>query len=62
MPVVVEVRTPDDFKKWVEEEKAAAKQAAAPAPSAAPVPAGAADAAPPKSAQLHNVSIRQLPN
>jgi cytochrome c oxidase subunit 2 len=62
MPVVVEVRTPDDFKKWVEEEKAAAKQAAAPAPSAAPVPAGAADATPPKSAQLHNVSTRQLPN
>jgi cytochrome c oxidase subunit 2 len=31
MPVVVDVRTPDDFKKWVEEQKAAAKQAAAPA-------------------------------
>src|ERR1700683_4909052 len=30
MPVVVEVRTPDDFKKWVEEQKAALKQAAAP--------------------------------
>ena len=25
MPVVVDVRTPDDFKKWVEEQKAAAK-------------------------------------
>jgi len=25
------VRTPDDFKKWVEEQKAALKQAAAPA-------------------------------
>jgi cytochrome c oxidase subunit II len=30
MPVVVDVRTPDDFKKWVEEQKAAVKQAAAP--------------------------------
>ncbi len=29
MPVVVDVRTPDDFKKWVEEQKAAAKPAAA---------------------------------
>jgi cytochrome c oxidase subunit II len=36
MPVVVDVRTPDDFKKWVEEQKAALKQAAAPAPDAAP--------------------------
>lgn len=38
MPVVVDVRTPDDFKKWVEEQKAATKQAAAqaggPPPSA----------------------------
>ena len=31
MPVVVDVRTPEDFKKWVEEQKAAVKQAAAPA-------------------------------
>ncbi|HWJ37040.1 MAG TPA: cytochrome c oxidase subunit II [Steroidobacteraceae bacterium] len=31
MPVVVDVRTPDDFKKWVEEQKAALKQAGAPA-------------------------------
>jgi cytochrome c oxidase subunit II len=29
MPIVVDVRTPDDFKKWVEEQKAAVKQAAA---------------------------------
>ncbi|MDP9084212.1 MAG: cytochrome c oxidase subunit II [Pseudomonadota bacterium] len=29
MPVVVDVRTPDAFKKWVEEQKAAVKQAAA---------------------------------
>ena len=31
MPIVVDVRTPDDFKKWVEEQKTAVKQAAAPA-------------------------------
>jgi cytochrome c oxidase subunit 2 len=43
MPVVVDVRTPDDFKKWVEEQKAALKQAAAPAPDA-----------PPRSAQVLN--------
>jgi cytochrome c oxidase subunit 2 len=42
MPVVVDVRTPDDFKKWVEEQKAALKQASAPA------------AAPPPSAQVLN--------
>src|ERR1700734_2154653 len=30
MPIVVDVRTPDDFKKWVEEQRAAVKQAAAP--------------------------------
>jgi cytochrome c oxidase subunit 2 len=29
MPIVVDVRTPDDFKKWVEAQKAAVKQAAA---------------------------------
>jgi cytochrome c oxidase subunit 2 len=29
MPIVVDVRTPDDFKKWVLEQKAAVKQAAA---------------------------------
>jgi cytochrome c oxidase subunit 2 len=29
MPIVVDVRTPDDFKKWVEEQKATLKQAAA---------------------------------
>jgi cytochrome c oxidase subunit II len=27
MPVVVDVKTPDDYKKWVEEQKAALKQA-----------------------------------
>ncbi|MDP9064940.1 MAG: cytochrome c oxidase subunit II [Pseudomonadota bacterium] len=31
MPVVVEVRSPEAFKQWVEEQKAAARQAAAPA-------------------------------
>jgi cytochrome c oxidase subunit 2 len=40
MPVVVDVRTPDDFKKWVDEQKAAAKQAAMPASE------------PPRSAQV----------
>ena len=34
MPVVVDVRTPDDFKKWVEEQKAQLKQAAAVTPAA----------------------------
>jgi cytochrome c oxidase subunit II len=33
MPIVVDVRTPDDFKKWVEAEKAALKQAETPAAS-----------------------------
>src|SRR5277367_2999261 len=48
MPVVVDVRTPQDFKKWVDEQKAAVKQAAvAPAPSDAP----ATPAAPPPTAQ-----------
>ena len=36
MPIVVDVRTPDDFKKWVGEQKAAVKQAALPAPAVAP--------------------------
>jgi cytochrome c oxidase subunit 2 len=36
MPIVVDVRTPDDFKKWVEAQKAAVKQPAAP-PSAAQI-------------------------
>jgi cytochrome c oxidase subunit II len=43
MPVVVDVRTPDDFKKWVEEQKASVKQAG-------PTPV----AAPPASAQVLN--------
>ncbi len=44
MPIVVDVRTPDDFKKWVEEQKAALKQAAAPAGD------------PPRSAQVLSTS------
>src|SRR5882757_6941916 len=47
MPVVVDVRTPDDFKKWVEEQKAAVKQAGTPA---APTAGGG----PPPSAQVLN--------
>jgi cytochrome c oxidase subunit 2 len=42
MPVVVDVRTPDDFKKWVDEQKAALKQASTPATDA------------PRSAQVLN--------
>ncbi len=49
MPVVVDVRTPDEFKKWVETQKAAAKQAALPVP-AAPAPAAASPAATPPAA------------
>jgi cytochrome c oxidase subunit 2 len=48
MPVVVDVRTPDDFKKWVEEQKAAMKQATA-TPAAGPQ-AGASTAGPPAAA------------
>jgi cytochrome c oxidase subunit 2 len=48
MPIVVDVRTPDDFKKWVGEQKAAVKQAALPAPAGAPA---AVPAAPPPTAQ-----------
>jgi cytochrome c oxidase subunit 2 len=46
MPIVVDVRTPDDFKKWVEEQKAAVKQAAAPSGQAP-----ALEGQPPRSAQ-----------
>ncbi len=42
MPVVVDVRTPEEFKKWVEAQKTAVKQAAAIPPE------------PPRSAQLLN--------
>jgi cytochrome c oxidase subunit 2 len=52
MPVVVDVRTPDDFKKWVEEQKAQIKQAAAPATDAPGVDTPGAAA--PRSAQALN--------
>ena len=55
MPIVVDVRTPDEFKKWVEEQKAAVKQAAAQSgrtPDAAPPARQPRDATPPRSAQL----------
>jgi cytochrome c oxidase subunit 2 len=42
MPVVVDVRTPDDFKKWVDEQKLAIKQASTPTTEA------------PRSAQVLN--------
>src|ERR1700684_3863384 len=55
MPVVVDVRTPDDFKKWVLDQKAAMKQAApryGHPPGAAPLESLPRDAAPPRSAQV----------
>src|SRR6202142_1106573 len=51
MPIVVDVRTPDDFKKWVDAQKAAVKQAALPAPGA---PAPVAAAPPPTAQALPN--------
>jgi cytochrome c oxidase subunit 2 len=52
MPIVVDVRTPDDFKKWVDAQKAAVKQAALPAPGTpVPVSPAPAAAAPPPTAQ-----------
>jgi cytochrome c oxidase subunit 2 len=52
MPVVVDVRTPDDFKKWVDEQKAQLKQAAAATPEAPGAEAPGAEA--PRSAQALN--------
>jgi len=52
MPIVVDVKTPDDFKKWVEDQKAALKQAAVPG-TAAPS-AGTPVAAAPATAQVLN--------
>ena len=51
MPIVVDVRTPDDFKKWVLEQKTALNPPALPA--AAPSPSPAAAAEPPKTARLN---------
>ncbi len=45
MPIVVDVKTPADFKKWVEDQKAALKQA-----QAAPAAPAAAASAPPRTA------------
>jgi heme/copper-type cytochrome/quinol oxidase subunit 2 len=47
MPVVVTVLTPDDFQKWVAEQKAALKQ-----PAAAGQESPAAPAQPPRTAQV----------
>src|SRR6202166_1416166 len=53
MPIVVDVRTPDDFKKWVAEQKAAAKPAVAHSGQAGEPPAGPPrDGAPPRPAQV----------
>jgi len=54
MPVVVEVRTPDDFKKWVAEQKAAIKQAAAGTATGAPAEQPSASQAPPTAQALAN--------
>jgi len=54
MPIVVEVRTPDDFKKWVGEQQAAIKQAAAGAAGAAPVTPPSPLQAPPTAQALAN--------
>ncbi len=48
MPIVVDVRTPEAFKQWVLDQKAALKQASAP------------DATPPRSAQV--ISTESLGN
>jgi cytochrome c oxidase subunit 2 len=53
MPVVVDVRTPDGFQKWVEEQKAASKQAAAPEPAPAQAEAAVAVGPPPSAQILH---------
>ncbi len=59
MPIVVDVRTPAAFKQWVEEQKAALKQASAPDVSTPglPLPGAAPPAAlPPRSAQVTSLS------
>jgi cytochrome c oxidase subunit 2 len=59
MPIVVDVRTPDAFKQWVQDQKAALKQASAPDPAAPAVPValpapavGPPAALPPRTAQV----------
>src|SRR3974390_3128713 len=55
MPIVIDLRTPENFKKWVDDQKAAIKQAAS-APAAAPdsAPAAAPAPAPPTAQVLPN--------
>jgi cytochrome c oxidase subunit 2 len=45
MPIVVEVKTRDEFKKWVDAQKAEAKQAGVTAPGSATPAAATATAA-----------------
>jgi cytochrome c oxidase subunit 2 len=54
MPIVVDVRTPEEFKKWVDGQKAAVKQAAEAAPAAPPAAAAPAAAVPARTAQVLN--------
>src|SRR6266404_2425984 len=51
MPIVVDVRTPEDFKKWVLDQKAAALKPAA-AQDGRPAGDAAPESAPPRSAQV----------
>jgi cytochrome c oxidase subunit 2 len=51
MPIVVDVRTPDEFKKWVGEQKAAAKPAEAVAAVGSPADGRIADRSTARSAQ-----------
>jgi cytochrome c oxidase subunit 2 len=46
MPVVVDVRTPDQFKQWVADQRAAEKQVQTPAPAPAAAAAAAIPAVP----------------
>jgi heme/copper-type cytochrome/quinol oxidase subunit 2 len=53
MPIVVDVRSPEDFKKWVDAQKADLAKAAA-ATADATAPAGAATTAVVRTAQVVN--------
>lgn len=46
MPIVVDVRSPEDFAAWLKQKAAAVKQAAAPAPTPQAAPASPATTAP----------------
>jgi len=52
MPVVVRVLTPEDFKKWVADQKAALKQPAAAGQESAAAGTAAPGAQPPRTAQV----------